>query len=47
MRLPLAHLVVLAATLPIDLIEEILLYLPGQDIIRMKRVRWDVGGLEA
>lgn len=32
------------AALPIDIIEEILLYLPGQDIVRMKQVRWDDRG---
>ena len=31
----------LAATLPVGIIEEVLLYLPGRDIVRMKQVRWD------
>jgi len=34
----------LTSTLPTDIIEEILLCLPGRDILRMKQVRWDGGG---
>ena len=34
----------LITAIPIDIVEEILLHLPGQDILKMKRVRWNVGG---
>ena len=34
----------LTAALPTDIIEGVLLYLPGRDILRMNRVRWDDGG---
>ena len=27
--------------IPVDIVEEILLHLPGQDILRMKQVCWD------
>ena len=33
------------SAVPIDIAEEILLYLPAQDILRMKQVCWDVGGV--
>ena len=33
------------AALPIGIIEEILLHLPGRDIFRMKQVRWNGGGV--
>ena len=32
-----------ATAVPNDIIEEILLHLPSQDILRMKQVRWDGG----
>jgi len=34
------------AALPVDIIEEILLYLPGQDVVRMKQVGWAAAGRE-
>jgi len=34
----------LTTAVPTEIIEEILLHLPGQDILKMKQVRWDSGG---
>jgi len=33
------------SAVPIDVIEEILLHLPSQDILRMKQVCWGGGGM--
>ena len=35
----------LTTTVPIDIVEKILLYLPGQDILKVKRVRWGSRGV--
>jgi len=35
----------LVTAVPIDIIEDILLRLPAQDILRMKQVRWDSGSM--